>query len=100
MRDRLTPAQYRTLSIIAECPGGRTFLIPEIWRDRHHQTLLRRGLLSLRADPFKTKANMLYGGITARGRKAVAGAPAGVRRQAKAAADRDYAKYIAEQEAA
>lgn len=95
MVDRLTAAQFNTLQFIRD-GGGKTFLLPMHWRDQHHQALLKRGLLSLRTDPFKTKANMLYGRITARGRKAVSFASAGVREKAKAASERSYAKYVSE----
>lgn len=98
MTDRLTPAQFRTLEFIAECPRGQTMLLPLYWRDQHHQALLRRGFLRLRADPFKTKAIMLRGRITARGRAAVENASPLIRAVAKANADRDYAKYCAEVE--
>lgn len=90
MTDRLTPNQYRTLEIVAKCPGGQTMLLPIYWRDHHHQSLLKRGMLYLRADPFKTKASMLYGRITARGRKAVRDASESVRAKAQAAAERDF----------
>lgn len=96
MSDRLTPTQYRTLRFIADCPKGQTMLIPVHWRGRHHQALLRRGLLNLRADPFKTRAIMLRGRITARGRRAVQSASAAVRARAKADSDRDYEKYVSE----
>jgi hypothetical protein len=97
MGERLTPAQYRTLSIIAET--GFTLLLPMYWRDRHHQALLRHDFFRMRSDPFKTKADMLRGWITAKGRRAVESASASVRAKAKADADRDYAKYVAELEA-
>jgi hypothetical protein len=99
MMPRLTVEQFRTLEIIARYPGGMTLLLPMYWRDRHHQSMIRRGFLRLRADPFKTKANMLRGRITANGRKAVQSASAAVRAQAKANADRDYEKYMREREA-
>lgn len=91
MTDILTPRQYRTLSFIATCPKGQTMLMPVYWRDRHHQALLRRGLLRLKADPFKTRASMLYGCITARGRRAVERATDAVKRRAKADEDREHA---------
>lgn len=93
MAERITAEQYSTLSIIAQT--GRTFLLPEHWRNRHYQSLLRRGLLRLRADPFKTKALMLFGSITKRGREAVAGAPQSIRDRAKALQDQDYLDYRA-----
>src|SRR5258706_15533769 len=94
MSDRLTSAQFRTLDFIATCPRGQTLLLQLWWRDRHHQGLIRRGFLRLRVDPFKTKATMLRGWITAAGRKAVAGASATIRARAKADDDRDYRKYV------
>lgn len=94
MSIRLTPTQYRTLSIIARYPNGQTILTAGIWCDRHHQTLLKRGLLRLRADPFKTKASMLHGSITLRGRLAVHQTPIRIRKAAEADAERDYQKYI------
>lgn len=97
MSDKLTPAQFNTLEFIAT-GGGVTGLMTYHWRDRHHQSLIRRGLLRMRADPFKTKSDYLYGSITARGRKAVASASAAVRTKAKAASDRDYEKYMRELE--
>ncbi len=93
---KLTPTQFRTLEIISKCPGGQTMLLPLYWRGRHHQSLLARGFLRLRSDPFKTKAHMLRGHITAVGRRAVRDATPAVRAQAKKAADRDYAKYARE----
>ncbi len=98
MRERLTPTQYRTLRIISECLGGRTFLIPSIWRDRHHQSLIKRKFLCLGADPFKTKANMLHGRITARGREALRLVCKSVVIQAKFDEARDQRAYAAEQE--
>jgi hypothetical protein len=100
MSDKLTPEQYRTLSIIARYPNGQTMLLPLYWRDRHHQALIKRGFLRLRANPFTTKASMLRGSITARGRKAVEQASRLVRAVAKANADRDYERYVREQEVA
>lgn len=96
--NQLTTLQYRTLSIIAKYPDGVTMLLPMYWKDRHHQTLLKRGFLRLRADPFKTKASMLHGRITARGRAAVKTASPSVRARAKEAADRAYARYVRELE--
>ncbi len=96
MSNRLTPLQYRTLNFIAKGPSGQTMLLPVYWRDRHHQTLLKRGFLRLRADPFKTKANMLRGHITARGRRAVETAAEAVKRRAREDDQRDYEAYIAE----
>lgn len=100
MSDKLTPSQYRTLSIIARYPGGQTALLALHWCDRHHQALLKHGYLKLRADPFKTKADMLRGSITARGRKAVASASDRVKAQAKADEQRDHERYVREREAA
>lgn len=96
MGNRLTPNQFRTLEIIGGYPSGQTMLLPMYWRDRHHQALLRRGLLRVRADPFKTKAHMLRGSITKRGRDAVRGTSQAVRAQAKVDAERDYEKYVRE----
>lgn len=98
MKTRLTPAQFNTLQFIAQ-GGGTTHLLPVYWRDRHHQALLRHKLLRLRADPFRTKAGMLKGWITAKGRAAVADASAAVREKAKVLQDRDYERYIADLEA-
>lgn len=98
MGNRITPAQFNTLQFIKR-GGGRTGLMTIYWRDRHHQSLLRKGLLRLRTDPFKTKADYLYGSITAAGRKAVANASAAVRDKAKALSDRAYKRYIADIEA-
>ena len=95
MSDALTPLQFRTLDFIASCPDGHTDLLPLHWRGRHHQQLIRRGFLRLRADPFKTKASMLRGSITVRGRAAVKSASAAVRERAKNDVDRDYAAYAA-----
>jgi hypothetical protein len=100
MSMKLTPRQYSTLEFIATCPNGRTLLLPMYWRDRHHQALIKRGFLRLRADPFMTKANMLRGLITAKGRKAVEQTPPLVRAVAKANEDRDYERYVREQEEA
>jgi hypothetical protein len=93
MATRLTPAQFLTLDFI-ERGGGRTMLLPVYWRDRHHQTMVRGRLLRLRADPFKTKANMLHGSITKLGREAVKGASDAIRAKAKVISDRAYRKYI------
>lgn len=98
MSAKLTPAQFNTLEFIAT-GGGTTGLMTYHWRNRHHQSLIRKGLLRLRADPFKTKTDYLYGSITAAGRKAVAGASDALRAKAKAASDRDYEKYVRELEA-
>lgn len=98
MTTRLTPAQFNTLQFIDQ-GGGTTHLLPIYWRDRHHQALLRHNLLRLRADPFKTKAGMLKGWITARGRAAIVAAPPAVRDKAKALSDRAYERYIADIEA-
>lgn len=95
---KLTVAQFRTLEFIAGCPKGQTFLLPLYWRDRHHQALIRRGLLRIGADPFKTKAHMLRGRITGRGRKAVAAATLALRAAAAAAERRDFEKYVRELE--
>lgn len=100
MRDKLTPAQYWTLSLVMLYPGGATQLLPLHWRDRHHQSLIRRGFIRLRTDPFKTKAIMLRGEVTLRGKNAVLATPAAVKAEARAAADRHYEKYMRECEAA
>lgn len=97
MSKKLTPTQFNTLQFI-EQGGGTTGLMTIYWRDRHHQALLRKGLLRMRTDPFKTKADYLYGSITAAGRKAVAETSATVRAKAKAASDRYYEKYVREME--
>lgn len=94
MSTRLTVYQYRVLEFIAVI--GHTQLLPMHWRDRTHQALIRGGHLRLRADPFKTKAGMLKGWITAKGRKAVASASEAVKAQAKRDADRDYNKFAVE----
>jgi hypothetical protein len=93
MTDRLTPQQFITLEFIATCPKGRTMLHPSWWRDRHHQRLIERGLLRLPTDPFKSKATLLYGSITAKGRKAVSAATANVRAKAKELSDRAFEAY-------
>lgn len=98
MSAKLTPAQFNTLEFIAT-GGGSTGLMTRHWRDRHHQSLIRKGLIRLRTDPFRTKTDYLYGSITAAGRKAVASASASVRAKAKAMEDRDYEKYMRELEA-
>lgn len=100
MASRLTPAQYRTLSYIMLFPDRATLLLPLYWRDRHHQVLIRRGFLQLRADPFKTKAIMLRGRVTVRGCLAVLATPEAVKTQARVAEDRDYEKYMRDREAA
>lgn len=98
MSSRITPAQFNTLEFINQ-GGGTTHLLPVYWRDRHHQALLRHKFLRLRTDPFKTKAGMLIGRITAKGRRAVAAATESVRTKAKALSDRNYDRYIADIEA-
>ncbi|MGQ3297701.1 hypothetical protein [Reyranella sp.] len=98
MSAKLTPAQFNTLQFI-EQGGGKTGLMTIHWRNRHHQSLIRKGLLRLRTDPFKTKTDYIYGWVTAAGRKAVAGASATLRAKAEAASDRDYEKYVRELEA-
>jgi hypothetical protein len=100
MADRLTAAQYWTLSLIMLYPGGATRLLPLHWRDRHHQSLIRRGFIRLRTDPFKTKAIMLRGEVTQRGKNAVLATPETVKVEARVAADRHYDKYVRECEAA
>lgn len=91
---KLTPAQFNTLQSI-ENGGGRTGLMTIHWRNRHYQALLRQKLLYLRTDPFKTKADFLYGAITPKGRVAATFAPDAVRKKAKALSERSYARYIA-----
>lgn len=92
---RITPAQFNTLQFI-EQGGGTTHLLPVHWCDTHHQALLRHKLLRLRTDPFKTRAGMLKGTITAKGRRAVALASDSVRAKAKALSERDYRRYLAD----
>lgn len=98
MSTRITPAQFNTLQFINQ-GGGSTILLPLYWRDRHHQALLRHKLLRLRTDPFKTKASVLKGWITAKGREAMRSAPGSVQDKAKALTDRAYELYIADIEA-